>query len=200
MAQFGVAAIADPVVSLLLARFAADFELTLTQSIYQLCEHSIAITPDDGTQQQQQQQQARRDPNTIGGGSIQSSADVSMSNLLGAVRGEQPGIGDSGMAERLHSLTASAHRADSFASSSRRGTLAGARSGGGMLNKHQTSHSAKWRSVAEGLVRNFVMTVGQDISSDYLKVHSHYNNAISTDDSTMGGGARQVESVSDVWL
>ncbi|KAJ1722576.1 hypothetical protein LPJ61_005914, partial [Coemansia biformis] len=124
MAQFGVAAIADPVVSLLLARFAADFELTLTQSIYQLCEHSIAITPDDGTQQQQQQ--ARRDPNTIGGGSMQSSADVSMSNLLGAVRGEQPGIGDSGMAERLHSLTASAHRADSFASSSRRGTLAGA--------------------------------------------------------------------------
>ncbi|KAJ2644599.1 hypothetical protein GGH99_008374, partial [Coemansia sp. RSA 1285] len=43
MAQLGMSTISDPVSSLLLARFAVDFELTLTQSIYQLCEHGISI-------------------------------------------------------------------------------------------------------------------------------------------------------------
>ncbi|KAJ2161208.1 hypothetical protein GGF46_001636 [Coemansia sp. RSA 552] len=53
MAQLGLAVVSDPVSSLLLARFAVDFELTLTQSIYQLCEHGILITPDEHQQQQQ---------------------------------------------------------------------------------------------------------------------------------------------------
>ncbi|KAJ1811968.1 hypothetical protein LPJ60_006649, partial [Coemansia sp. RSA 2675] len=47
MAQFGISTLSDPVSSLLLARFAVDFELTLTQSIYQLCEHGISILPDE---------------------------------------------------------------------------------------------------------------------------------------------------------
>ncbi|KAJ2776682.1 hypothetical protein H4R18_005546 [Coemansia javaensis] len=154
MAQLGVAAIADPVVSLLLARLAADFELTLAQSIYQLCEHAIATVP--------------------------ASADASASNLL--LPGDPP--------ERLHSLTASAPRADSLASSSgRRATLAGARAGPGLPTRHHASHAARWRAAAERLVRNFVMTVGQDISSDYLHVHGASRSA-----------AGPVTSVSDVWL
>ncbi|KAJ2757544.1 hypothetical protein IWQ56_006234, partial [Coemansia nantahalensis] len=188
MALSGVATIADPVVSLLLARFAADFELTLTQSIYQLCEHSIATVPDDGA--------ARRGAGSHSGsrsGSVPGSANVSMSNLPG----------DPAAADRLHSLTASAHRADSLASTSRRGTLAGMRAAGAVLGRRQASHAAKWRAVAEALVRSFVMTVGQDISADYLRVDPHYN-ALGGDGGSAGAEDEQegppVESVSDVWL
>ncbi|KAJ2708375.1 hypothetical protein H4R19_004775 [Coemansia spiralis] len=175
MAQYGVAAIADPVVSLLLARFAADFELTLTQSIYQLCEHSIAILPEDGAPPHPQ----RRDPGSV----LSSSADAPM-------------------ADHLHSLTASAPRTDSFASTSRRGTLAGPRPAAGVLGRRQASHAAKWRAVAEALVRNFVMTVGQDISSDYLKVDLHYNASGSGSGgaSEESSDGRSVDSVSGVWL
>ncbi|KAJ2501672.1 hypothetical protein GGH96_001745 [Coemansia sp. RSA 1972] len=141
MAQLGVAAIGDPVSSLLLARFAMDFELTLAQTVYQLCEHGISIAPGHDS-------------------SALSSADVSTSNLLGVARG------DVGEADRLQSITASM-RADSIASS-RRGTMH-QRS---MLTLRLSSHAAKWHAVAERLVRNFVMTVGRDISADYLSMYS----------------------------
>ncbi|KAJ2543563.1 hypothetical protein GGF49_001961 [Coemansia sp. RSA 1853] len=157
MAQLGVAAIGDPVSSLLLARFAMDFELTLAQTVYQLCEHGISIAPGHDS-------------------SALSSADVSTSNLLGVARG------DVGEADRLQSITASA-RADSIASS-RRGTMHRA---GSVLTLRLSSHAAKWHAVAERLVRNFVMTVGQDISADYLSMH----NSVARD---------SLHMVSDGWL
>ncbi|KAJ2329638.1 hypothetical protein GGI00_003896, partial [Coemansia sp. RSA 2681] len=114
MAQFGISTLSDPVSSLLLARFAVDFELTLTQSIYQLCEHGISILPDET-----HGHSSRR----MGGvNSTLSSADVSMSNLLSTTSrnndppttaGEQPLSSD-----RVHSITASlaVARNDSMAS------------------------------------------------------------------------------------
>ncbi|KAJ2288604.1 hypothetical protein IWW55_006470 [Coemansia sp. RSA 2706] len=86
MTQLGVAVIDDPVSSLLLARFAVDFELTLTQSIYQLCEHGISVVPGGAD------------------ASALSSADVSMSNLLSTARGDAA----NDPSERLQSMTASA--------------------------------------------------------------------------------------------
>ncbi|KAJ2357027.1 hypothetical protein IWW50_001642 [Coemansia erecta] len=175
MAQLGMALIGDPVSSLLLARFAADFELTLTQSVYQLCEHGISVAPGNDS-------------------SALSSADVSMSNLLG-VRGDS---NDPVLSERLQSITASVTRADSIASvNSRRGTFYRAGGSGSLLTLRLTSHAAKWHSVAERLVRNFVMTVGQDISADYLRMQSYGSGAGS---SNGGSGSNRELAVSDVWL
>ncbi|KAJ2103556.1 hypothetical protein GGI09_000600 [Coemansia sp. S100] len=215
MAQFGISTLSDPVSSLLLARFAVDFELTLTQSIYQLCEHGISILPDEN----------------LGGGaskqaglnSTLSSADVSTSNLLTSFparnndsSGEPPMSSD-----RVYSITASlaAARNDSMASAtSRRGTFAttgGVKSTGGVLNTHRAEHAAKWHGVAEKLVKHFVMTVGQDISSDYLNMHPYDPfNRIALDDNVIGRRISTysatssvdlvpqtvVSSVSDVWL
>ncbi|KAJ2845805.1 hypothetical protein IWW36_004635 [Coemansia brasiliensis] len=62
-----------------------------------------------------------------------------------------------------------------------------------------SSHAAKWHSVAEKLVRNFVMTVGQDISADYLRLHPYGN--ISDDTGSDDDIRRiQVQSVSEIWL
>ncbi|KAJ2676263.1 hypothetical protein GGI25_003650 [Coemansia spiralis] len=116
---FGLGTIADPVCSLLLARLSVDFELTLTQSIYQLCEHGI-LSED------------RPLSNTS------SSVDISLTSVL---RTEQQ------------------ERADSFTNSGRRAIAA---------NKPVLTprpSGAKWRSIAEKLVRHFVMTVGHDISN-----------------------------------
>ncbi|KAJ2788094.1 hypothetical protein GGI15_000115 [Coemansia interrupta] len=173
MSQLGMSTVGDPVSSLLLARFAVDFELTLTQSIYQLCEHAISILPEDSTNKQ----------------SAHSSGEASLSNVF---------AGQSGDAERMYSITAaSIARADSMASavsSSRRGTL-GMRSGNALLSIHRAAHSAKWHSVAERLVKHFVMTVGQDISSDYLRVCLYdFSSDIQQPISS------SVVAVSDTWL
>ncbi|KAJ2476325.1 hypothetical protein EV174_004966 [Coemansia sp. RSA 2320] len=180
MAQLGISTLSDPVSSLLLARFAVDFELTLTQSIYQLCEHAISIVPDDpsanGLRSSDGSGGAAKRAGV--GGSALSSADASMSNLLSS-------RSDTGepLADRVYSITASlaAARNDSMASAtSRRGTFAGAIGSGGqrlgngsMLNHRRAEHAAKWHGVAENLVKHFVMTVGQHISSDYLKAHPY---------------------------
>ncbi|KAJ2701472.1 hypothetical protein H4218_001439 [Coemansia sp. IMI 209128] len=215
MAQFGISTLSDPVSSLLLARFAVDFELTLTQSIYQLCEHGISILPDE----------------TLGVGaskraglsSTLSSADVSTSNLLtgSSARNSDPSGEPPSSSDRLYSITASlaAARNDSMASAtSRRGTFAtagGAKSTGSVLNTHRAEHAAKWHGVAEKLVKHFVMTVGQDISSDYLNMHPYDSlNRAALDDiasnrriSTYSVSSSvdltphaAVSSVSEVWL
>ncbi|KAI9474917.1 hypothetical protein BX667DRAFT_497814 [Coemansia mojavensis] len=185
MAQLGVALVGDPVLSLLLARFAVDFELTLSQSIYQLCEHGISITPGADA-------------------SALSSADdiSSASNTMGAA-GRGDFAANDPVSDRLQSITASVTRADSIAShSSRRGTAlraAATSASGSMLTMRHSSHAAKWHSVAEKLVCNFVMTVGQDISADYLRLHPYGN--ISEDVGSDDGMRRmQVQSVSEVWL
>ncbi|KAJ2895280.1 hypothetical protein GGI21_005173, partial [Coemansia aciculifera] len=232
MSQFGISTLSDPVSSLLLARFAVDFELTLTQSIYQLCEHSISILPDETNGQS-----SRR----MGGGlnSTLSSADASMSNLLSTSSrindpptfGSGPGSGGEHpmSSDRVYSITASlAARNDSMASAtSRRGTfVTGAQRSGNVLNPRRAEHAAKWHGVAEQLVKHFVMTVGQDISSDYLNLHPYdssvrlaapldpmtddvaatamHNRRISTYSATTTSSVEHmsavVTSVSDVWL
>ncbi|KAJ2551069.1 hypothetical protein EV175_003827 [Coemansia sp. RSA 1933] len=190
MAQLGMRTVSDPVCSLLLARFAVDFELTLTQSIYQLCEHGISLTADEAPPSA-----------TRRGMSAASSAEASLSNLLSA-RADAGGGSESVVGERLYSMTApmsdhlpgdrlhSMTRADSMASiASRRGTTAPRVS---VLRRNAAAHTAKWRLVASRLVRNFVMTVGQDIAADYQRMQP-YGSAAS-------GAARAVATVSDVWL
>ncbi|KAJ1956350.1 hypothetical protein EC988_001397, partial [Linderina pennispora] len=163
MAQYGISVVNDPVASLLLARFAVDFELTLTQSIYQLCEQGISILPDDAS--------TGGHSKRLGDVSNFGSADASVSNLLTASRPDTSG--DPG-AERLYSLTTTPMaRADSMASTTSRRGLGNNAARGSLLKSHQANHSAKWHSVAEKLVRHFVMTVGQDISADYLKMHPY---------------------------
>ncbi|KAJ1864444.1 hypothetical protein LPJ73_000289 [Coemansia sp. RSA 2703] len=173
MAQLGMSTVGDPVSSLLLARFAVDFELTLTQSIYQLCEHAISILPEDSTNKP----------------SAHSSAEASFGNMI---------AGQPGDTERMYSITAaSIARADSMASAvsnSRRGTL-GMRSGNALLSIHRAAHSAKWHSVAERLVKHFVMTVGQDISSDYLRIRLY---DFSEESQQPSSGS--VAAVSETWL
>ncbi|KAJ1663922.1 hypothetical protein EV178_004544 [Coemansia sp. RSA 1646] len=194
MAQLGMSTVSDPVSSLLLARFAVDFELTLTQSIYQLCEHGISIIPDEPTSATALTTGIARMPGDL---SAVSSTEASLSNLLSArsdaAMNEPPTV-TGNTTERLHSITASITRADSMASmTSRRNTMAGGahNKAQNMLSPHSSEHAAKWRSVAERLVKNFVMTVGQDISSDYLKMQpygsEHQQRGI-------------VCAVSDVWL
>ncbi|KAJ2719432.1 hypothetical protein GGI07_005211 [Coemansia sp. Benny D115] len=168
MTLMGVGTVGDPVSSLLLARFAVDFELTLTQSVYQLCEHAISIVPDD--------QVGSRSKNTAGGTGTNDSLDPLM--FVGrpnAMDYNDPtaALASSGVpttADRLYSMTAGGMRADSMASmvsNGRRATL-GLRTSSQLLGSQKAEHAAKWHSVAEQLVRHFVMTVGQDISSDYL--------------------------------
>ncbi|KAJ2361417.1 hypothetical protein H4S01_005273 [Coemansia sp. RSA 2610] len=184
MTQLGVAVIDDPVSSLLLARFAVDFELTLTQSIYQLCEHGISVVPGGAD------------------ASALSSADVSMSNLLSTARGDAA----NDPSERLQSMTASATRADSLASvGSYRGpgNRPAAGGGAGLLTLHHSRHAAKWRSIAEQLVRNFVITVGRDISADYLEMCTGDRTVYQTHSApTAGNGTiKRIQcSVSDAWL
>ncbi|KAJ2846873.1 hypothetical protein J3B02_004299, partial [Coemansia erecta] len=204
MAQLGMTTVADPVSSLLLARFAVDLELTLTQSIYQLCEHAISVLPEDSAVRQRRS----------GDQSANSSADASITNLLAAHRpaGEMSNDPLVSSADRLYSITAaSVARADSMASAvsnGRRGTL-GMRSGNSaaLLSMHRAAHSAKWHSVAERLVRHFVMTVGQDISLDYLRIrpydfgpgsdiHGGSSERVIGDSNQQGS----VVSVSEVWL
>ncbi|KAJ2753609.1 hypothetical protein H4S06_003717, partial [Coemansia sp. BCRC 34490] len=200
MAQLGMSTISDPVSSLLLARFAVDFELTLTQSICQLCEHGISIVPEEPASASAAAANAaggaRGTAATGGGGgdgSAASSADASLSNLVGA-------------ADRQHSMTMtmsmtmSMARADSMASmASRRGaSRAQAALGLSLTPPHAAAaaaspgRAARWRAVAEQLVKNFVMTVGQDISSDYLRMQPY---GIEADEASAG-----VARVSDVWL
>ncbi|KAJ1798016.1 hypothetical protein LPJ59_002772 [Coemansia sp. RSA 2399] len=196
MAQLGMSTVSDPVSSLLLARFAVDFELTLTQSIYQLCEHGISIVPDEPTSATTQPGGggARLLPGDI---SAVSSTEASLSNLLSAR--SDAAINEASMVasgtDRLYSITASITRADSMASlTSRRGTMAHHRSQQNMLTPNSSKHSAKWRSVAERLVKNFVMTVGQDISSDYLKMQPYGSGSLQQQQQ------RGLSAVSDVWL
>ncbi|KAJ1817117.1 hypothetical protein LPJ75_001807, partial [Coemansia sp. RSA 2598] len=196
MSQLGMTTVSDPVSSLLLARFAVDFELTLTQSIYQLCEHAISILPEDSAVRQR----------GIGDQSADSSAEASITNLLAHRPGDMPN--DPLGSDRLQSITAaSAARADSMASAvsnSRRGTLGGTRPGNhALLSTHRAAHSAKWHSVAERLVRHFVMTVGQDISSDYLRIRPYdFGTGDVAGDSRHQQQQQQhgVVSVSEVWL
>ncbi|KAJ2805156.1 hypothetical protein H4R20_002206 [Coemansia guatemalensis] len=181
MAQLGVAAIADPVVSLLLARFAVDFGLTLAQSIYQLCEHSISILPDDGAT-------PSRPP-------VHSSED-SATNLLTPTK-DAAAAAD----QRLSSITAaSAHRTDSLASGSRRATFAahGRQNPVSLLTLRHADHAAGWHSAAERLVRNFVMTVGREISAEYLTVHPYANSHEKVSEN--GDDSHLPVSVSGVWL
>ncbi|KAJ2838300.1 hypothetical protein FBU31_000956 [Coemansia sp. 'formosensis'] len=203
MAQFGISTLCDPVSSLLLARFAVDFELTLTQSIYQLCEHAISILPDDTPGVSKR----------AGLDSTLSSADASTNNLLTGASARDHA---EPLSDRVYSITASLARNDSMASAtSRRGTFAtsGVKSSG-MLNPHRAEHAAKWHGVAEKLVRHFVMTVGQDISSDYLNMNPYDMPFRSVADDGAGGrristysatssldlAPLAVSSVSDVWL
>ncbi|KAJ2082035.1 hypothetical protein H4R24_001894 [Coemansia sp. RSA 988] len=175
MAQLGVAAISDPVVSLLLARFAVDFGLTLAQSIYQLCEHSISILPDDAAT-------PSRPP--------LHSAGESAANLLIPNKDASD--------QRLSSITAaSAHRTDSLASGSRRATLAanGRQNPVSLLTLRHADHTVGWHSAAERLVRNFVMTVGREISAEYLAVHPYASQEKESEDD-----AQLPVSVSGVWL
>ncbi|KAJ2743176.1 hypothetical protein GGI20_003940 [Coemansia sp. BCRC 34301] len=219
MALFGISTLSDPVSSLLLARFAVDFELTLTQSIYQLCEHAISILPDEANGHSSRRMGRAN--------SAQSSADVSMSNLLSTPSRNNdlpppppPPTGSDQQltSDRVYSITASlAARNDSMASvTSRRGTFAlgGGQRSGNVLNPHRTEHAAKWHGVAEQLVRHFVLTVGQDISSDYLSLHPYdhsmrladdavaYNRRVSTYSVSSADLAPfgVVSSVSEVWL
>lgn len=152
MRQARLSMVDDPVASLLLARFATDFELTLTQSIYQLCEHAISLNP------------SSERPQALSGG---SSANVSMTNL-------NPLETDG---SRVQSLTASwllkDGRADSMATShsGRKGTmLVSNKQGGGptILSIPSTELSQRWRKLAEQLVKHFIMTVGQGLSGNYL--------------------------------
>ncbi|KAJ1880876.1 hypothetical protein LPJ57_001969, partial [Coemansia sp. RSA 486] len=194
MTQLGMTTVSDPVCSLLLARFAVDFELTLTQSIYQLCEHAISILPDDQAVRQ-------RAPNDHQRPSANSSAEASITNLM-AHRPPDIVANEPLSSDKLYSLTAaSVARADSMASglsNSRRGTL-GMRSGNStaLPSMHRAAHSAKWHSVAERLVRHFVMTVGQDISLDYLRIRPY---DFSSGDHKQQQQQMGVVSVSEVWL
>ncbi|KAJ2861385.1 hypothetical protein GGI22_002464, partial [Coemansia erecta] len=196
MAQLGMSTVSDPVSSLLLARFAVDFELTLTQSIYQLCEHGISIVPDELGSATALPGGARFLP---GDASAVSSTEASLSNLLSARSDaaiNEPSMAAGGT-DRLYSITASITRADSMASlTSRRGTMAHHRSQQNMLTPNSSEHAAKWRSAAERLVKNFVMTVGQDISSDYLKMQP-YGSGSSQQQPQQHRG---LSAVSDVWL
>ncbi|KAJ2612355.1 hypothetical protein H4S08_002739 [Coemansia sp. RSA 1365] len=178
LAQLGVAAIPDPVVSLLLARFAVDIGLTLAQSIYQLCEHSISILPDDAAATS-----SRPPP---------CSAEGSATNL------PAPNKDITATDQRLSSITAaSAHRTDSLASSSRRATLAthGRQNPVSLLTLRHADHAAGWHSTAERLVRNFVITVGREISAEYVSIHPYAVQEKATED-----GYQLPVAVSDVWL
>ncbi|KAJ1960560.1 hypothetical protein GGI12_003733 [Dipsacomyces acuminosporus] len=177
MAQFGISIVSDPVASLLLARFAVDFELTLTQSIYQLCEQGISILPDDANNN-----------NNNGNNNQKRAGDTSgidINNLVGSAAN----ILECDNGGRVYSITSNV-RADSMASAnSRRGTFIGKRDGSSLLKFNQSKYSSKWHSIAEQLVKHFIMTVGQYISSDYLKLNP-YN-------STEGG---EVAGVSGIWI
>ncbi|KAJ1899260.1 hypothetical protein LPJ66_002233, partial [Kickxella alabastrina] len=189
----GVGMVGDPVSSLLLARFAVDFELTLAQSIYQLCEHAILVIPEENSHGSNR------------GNNAQAQAQAQAQARLGGSMHV--------LEEHLQSITAttaaSFSRADSMASiiSGRRGAAArpGAGAGGGaLLRSFEAAHAAaRWHSVAERLVRHFIMTVGLDISSDYLRLRP-YDSTTGMFDTVQqkedGVEEGTEEGVSEIWL
>ncbi|KAI7834025.1 hypothetical protein BX661DRAFT_176492 [Kickxella alabastrina] len=187
----GVGMVGDPVSSLLLARFAVDFELTLAQSIYQLCEHAILVIPEENSHGSNRGNNAQ----------AQAQAQARLGGSMHVLE------------EHLQSITAttaaSFSRADSMASiiSGRRGAAArpgpGA-SGGALLRSFEAAHAAaRWHSVAERLVRHFIMTVGLDISSDYLRLRP-YDSTTGMFDTVQqkeeGVEEDAEEGVSEIWL